>query len=359
MIASASLGISVSDDIDVEKVSFKTYHSVMTRLTKATLVCNLYEKDWELAKSSIRMDLFTDFSTGQYANILENYDTEQRNNLMNFINEKLYFYETLLTEDLSKKFDEDECLGYAYHIMPDDFWIDEVTEHEALEVVKTTFDNDKSAVEKAITIEMLSCEQARVKWKSGCEDASWLAKPELLGFKVIDAKDENKFKVIFDFSESIKAGLKDSHFSLYRTLEIANICAIYEKWWPIAQASFKSGKFDNEFKTLLYETIPATVGDRFGPVDSFTDKMFFYFSDQVPQKIDEGFNGINCTAYGYYSADPILWDEDAISEIILNDTEFWFGNTVDDEALSTASSNEILMCFAASGEWGPSCLSLD
>jgi hypothetical protein len=157
------------------------------------------------------------------------------------------------------------------------------------------------------------------------------------------------------FSDPIQAG----HYALYRQMEFSNICAIYEVWWPFANEAYATQELDSRFVTLMHKELIPKIGQRFGKPGDFADSMHFYMKKRVKAETGDYFEPVDCIAYQYHLAAEIMWDQEKIGKIILDDPDFWFGSAVTQQRLTTALSDEILLCFAASGEWGNSCSPLE
>jgi len=151
--------------------------------------------------------------------------------------------------------------------------------------------------------------------------------------------------------------IQQGHYPLYRQMEFANICAIYEIWWPLAVNANQAKELDSHFIALLNQELLPNIGQRFGDPRDFTESMYFYMSNRVRDAEEDNYSPIDCIAFQYHRSSENMWDTEKIDKVILDDPDFWFGSTITQEKLAEALANETLLCFAASGEWGTSCSS--
>lgn len=149
--------------------------------------------------------------------------------------------------------------------------------------------------------------------------------------------------------------VQSGHYPLYRQMEFSNICAIYEIWWPNAVAANEANELSTKFIALMNEELTPNIGHRFGGPKDFIEGIHFYMVRRLEDRARDKFSPIDCIAYQYYRSVENMWDKEKIDQVILDDPDFWFGSAVTQERLAAALANEVLLCFAASEEWGLSC----
>jgi hypothetical protein len=153
--------------------------------------------------------------------------------------------------------------------------------------------------------------------------------------------------------------VQKGHYALYRQMEFSNACAIYEVWWPYAVQANQDQQLDTNFLNLINDQLIPNIGSKFGHAAVFAKNMQFYMKTRINTDKRDIFSPIDCIAYQYFRSSEQMWSVEKINNIILADPDFWFGKQFSQDRLAEAAANEILLCFAANGEWGTSCGELD